>query len=101
MIHHLTTIRNSVGVLGSKYEDYGVIYILSDSILSSIITACQDLQSLGGPLHSTYIIRDIQEKALDKISKDLERIYLTNHLNRISEYIADGTCNLFDFKYAL
>ena len=98
---YLTTIRNSVGVSGSKYEDYGVIYILSDSILSSIITACQDLQALGGPLHSTYIIRDIQEKALDKISKDLERIYLTNHLNKISEYIADGTCNLFDFKHAL
>lgn len=98
---YLTTIRNSVGVSGSKYEDYGVIYILSDSVLSSIITACQDLQALGGPLHSTYIIRDIQEKALDKISKDLERIYLTNHLNKISEYIADGTCNLFDFKHAL
>ena len=81
---YLTTIRNSVGVSGSKYEDYGVIYILSDSVLSSIITACQDLQALGGPLHSTYIIRDIQEKALDKISKDLERIYLTNHLNKIS-----------------
>lgn len=98
---YLTTIRNSVGVSGSKYEDYGVIYILSDSILSSIITACQDLQALGGPLHSSYIIRDIQEKAVDKISKDLERIYLTNHLNKISEYIADGTCNLFDFKHAL
>ena len=28
---YLTTIRNTVGVLGSKYEDYGVIYILSDS----------------------------------------------------------------------
>lgn len=98
---YLTTLRNSVGVSGSKYEDYGVIYILSDSILSSIITACQDLQALGRPLHSSYIIRDIQEKAVDKISKDLERIYLTNHLNKISEYIADGTCNLFDFEHAL
>lgn len=98
---YLTTLRNSVGVSGSKYEDYGVIYILSDSILSSIITACQDLQALGKPLHSSYIIRDIQEKAVDKISKDLERIYLTNHLNKISEYIADGTCNLFDFEHAL
>lgn len=98
---YLTTIRNSVGVTGSKYENYGVIYILSDSILSSIITACQDLQSLGGPLHSSYVIRDIQEKAEDKISKDLERYYLTKHLNKISEYIADGTCSLFDFKHAL
>lgn len=98
---YLTTIRNSVGVTGSKYENYGVIYILSDSILSSIITACQDLQSLGGPLHSSYVIRDIQEKAENKISKDLERSYLTKHLNKISEYIADGTCTLFDFKHAL
>lgn len=99
--HYLTTIRNSVGEIGSKYEDFGVVYVLSDSILSSIITACQDLQAVGGPLHSSYIIRDIHEKAEDLISKDLERVYLNKHLNKISEYIADGTCNLFDFGYAL
>lgn len=98
---YLTTIRNSVGVTGGKYEDFGVIYVLSDSILSSIITACQDLQAVGGPLHSNYIIRDIHEKAEDVISKDLERKYLDKHLNKISEYIADGTCNLFDFGHAL
>ena len=98
---YLTTIRNSVGVAGNKYENYGVIYILSDSILSSIITACQDLQTLGGPLHSSYVIRDIKEKAEDKISKDLERVYLKKHLIKISEYISDGTCSLFDFKHAL
>lgn len=98
---YLTTIRNSVGVTGGKYEDFGVVYVLSDSILSSIITACQDLQAVGGPLHSSYIIRDIHEKAEDVISKDLERKYLDKHLNKISEYIADGTCNLFDFGYAL
>lgn len=99
--HYLTTIRNSVGEIGSKYEDFGVVYVLSDSILSSIITACQDLQAVGGPLHSSYIMRDINEKAKDLISKDLEREYLDKHLNKISEYIADGTCNLFDFGYAL
>lgn len=98
---YLTTIRNSVGVSGGKYENYGVIYVLSDSILSSIITACQDLQAIGGPLHSSYIIRDIHEKAEDVISKDLERKYLDKYLNKISEYIADGTCNLFDFSHAL
>lgn len=98
---YLTTIRNSVGVDGGKYENYGVIYILSDSILSSIITACQDLQAIGGPLHSSYIIRDILVKAEDVISKDIERKYLDKHLNKISEYIADGTCNLFDFNHAL
>lgn len=98
---YLTTIRNSVGVTGGKYENFGVVYVLSDSILSSIITACQDLQAVGGPLHSSYIIRDIQEKAEDVISKDLERKYLDKHLSKISEYIADGTCNLFDFGCAL
>ena len=98
---YLTTIRNSVGVTGGKYENFGVIYVLSDSVLSSIITACQDLQAVGGPLHSSYIIRDIHEKAEDVISKDLERKYLDKHLNKISEYIADGTCNLFDFGHAL
>ena len=98
---YLTTIRNSVGVTGGKYENFGVVYVLSDSILSSIITACQDLQAVGGPLHSSYIIRDIHEKAEDVISKDLERKYLDKHLNKISEYIADGTCNLFDFRCAL
>ena len=98
---YLTTIRNSVGVTGGKYEDFGVIYILSDSILSSIITACQDLQAIGGPLHSSYIIRDIHEKAEGIISKDLERKYLDKHINKISQYIADGTCNLFDFANVL
>lgn len=98
---YLTTIRNSVGLSGGKYEDFGVMYILSDSILSSIITTCQDLQAIGGPLHSKYIIRDIQEKSETEISKDLERKYLNKHLNKISEYIADGTCNLFDFSNAL
>lgn len=98
---YLTTIRNSVGVTGNKYENYGVIFILSDSILSSIITACQDLQAVGGPLHSSYIIKNIKEKAEDMIAKDLERYYLSKYLNKISEYIADGTCDLFDFKYAL
>ncbi|MCI6169349.1 MAG: ATP-binding protein [Muribaculaceae bacterium] len=98
---YLTTIRNSVGVVGGKYENYGVIYILSDSTLSSIITACQDLQSLGGPLHSSYIINDIKQKAEDLISKDLERAYLDWHLDKIKDYIEDGTCNLFDFEHAL
>lgn len=98
---YLTTIRNSVGISGGKYENFGVLYILSDSILSSIITACQDLQAIGGPLHSSYIIKNIQEKAETEISKDLERKYLDKHLNKISEYIVDGTCNLFDFRHAL
>ena len=98
---YLTTIRNSVGIEGGKYENYGIIYILSNSVLSSIITACQDLQSLGGPLHTQYIRNDIQEKAESVIYKDLEKKYLDKHLEKISEYISDGTCSLFDFACAL
>ena len=60
---YLTTIRNSVGVSGGKYEDYAVLFILSDntsSILSSLNTTVMDLQSTGGPLSSRYIINNIE-----------------------------------------
>lgn len=101
---YLTTIRNSVGVSGGKYEDYGVLFILSDntsSILSSLNTTVMDLQSTGGPLSSRYIINNIESKAKDVIIRDVEMTYLSSHLSKISEYISDGTCNLFDFKNAL
>ena len=101
---YLTTIRNSVGVSGGKYEDYAVLFILSDntsSILSSLNTTVMDLQSTGGPLSSRYIINNIESKAKDVIIRDVEMTYLSSHLSKISEYISDGTCNLFDFKNAL
>ena len=101
---YLTTIRNSVGIKGGKYEDYAVLFILSDStssILSSINTTVRSLQSIGFPLHSQYIIHNIEQKAKDKLSKDLELTYFKKHLEKISEYISDGICNLFDFQHAL
>ena len=101
---YLTTIRNSVGVKGWKYEDYGVLFVLSDStssILSSLNTTVRSLQATGYPLHAHYIIQDIEKKAKDKLSKDLELIYLKKHLEKISDYISDGICNLFDFQHAL
>lgn len=101
---YLTTIRNSVGVKGGKYENYGVLFVLSDntsSILSSINTTVMDLQSTGGPLNSRYIINNIETKAKDVIIKDVEMTYLSNHLSKLSAYISDGTCNLFDFEHAL
>ena len=101
---YLTTIRNSVGVKGGKYEDYGVLFILSDntsSILSSLNTTVRSLQATGFPLHAHYIIQDIENKAKDKLSKDLEIIYLKKHLEKISDSISDGICNLFDFQHAL
>lgn len=100
---YLTTIRNSVG-LGGKYEDYGLLFVLSDSsssILSSINTTVKDLQSTGGPLNATYIMNDIQSSARNKLTKDLEIVYLSKHLEKISEYVSDGTCTMFDFQYAL
>jgi len=98
---YLTTIRNAVGVKGGKYENYCVLYILSDAVLSSLITACKDLQSSEGPLYANYIIGRIESEAKQVISKDLELIYLQKHLNYISQNIADGICNLFDFQHAL
>lgn len=101
---YLTTIRNSVGVKGSKYENYAVLFVLSDnssSILSSINTTVRDLQDVGYPLHSKYIIEDIKAKAETNITRDFEKIYLIKHLDKISAYIEDGTCTLFDFQYAL
>ena len=98
---YLTTIRNSVGVAGSPYEDYCVLYVLSDSILSSIITACQDLQSPGEALSVTNIIDSITNRSKFNLIRDYERMYLKKHLEKISEYIEDGTCTLFDFEPAL
>ena len=98
---YLTTIRNSVGVAGSPYENYCVLYVLSDSILSSIITACQDLQDPGEALSVANIIDSITNKSKFTLIRDYERMYFKKHLEKISEYIEDGTCTLFDFEHAL
>lgn len=98
---YLTTMRNAIGVKGSAYESGSVLYILSDSGLSSLITACQNLQGENGPLHSKVIIDNIYHKAEQKITKNYELLYLKKYLEKIAEYIADGTCDLFDFQHAL
>ncbi len=98
---YLTTIRNSVGVSGSPYENYCLLLVLSDSILSSIITACQDLQAPGEAFSVSNIIGSIKNKLHVKFIKDYERMYFERHLEKISEYIEDGTCTLFDFGQAL
>ncbi len=98
---YLTTIRNVVGQKNTQYENFGVLYILSDSSLSSLVTACQDLQSPGCPLSPTYIMSDINKKINDRITKEYERNYLSEHLKLISDNISDGVCDLFDFHNAL
>ncbi len=98
---YLTTIRNIVGQKNTQYENYGVLYVLSDSSLSSLMTACQDLQSPGFPLSAEYIMADINKKIDVRITKEYERNYLSEHLKSISESISDGVCNLFDFQNAL
>lgn len=98
---YLTTIRNIVGQKNTQYENYGVLYVLSDSSLSSLMTACQDLQSSGFPLSAEYIMADINKKIDVRITKEYERNYLSEHLKSISESISDGVCNLFDFQNAL
>ena len=98
---YLTTVRNVVGQKNMQYENFGVLYILSNSSLSSLMTACQDLQSPGSPLSPTYIMSDINKKVNDRITKEYERNYLSEHLKIISDNISDGVCNLFDFQNAL
>lgn len=97
---YLTTLRNAVGE-GNIFDNYGILFVLSNSVLSSLITAGQDLQGENGPLHSSVIIDNITQKAEEKITKEYERLYLRTYLQKIAEYIADGTCNLFDFQPAL
>ena len=94
---YLTTLRNSVGQLG-KYENYGVLYVLSKTVLSSLFTASLNLEGLGGPLHPNQIVDQIKADVGEIITKDLERIYLSKHLDCVSELIGDGTANLFDFE---
>ena len=94
---YLTTLRNSVGVPG-KYENYGILYILSRSVLSSLVTASLNLEGKGGPLHPSQIVDRIKQDVKIKIAKDYEQIYLNKHLETVSELISDGTANLFDFE---
>lgn len=98
---YLVSLRNDVGQKEGKYKEYCLLFLLSDSNSSSIDTTVKDLRATGAPLHPTYIIKNIKDQSVDVITKDLERTYLISHLNKISDYIGDGTCNLFDFKHAL
>ena len=101
---YMTTIRNTVGVEGSPYEKYGILYILSDttsSILSSINTAVKDLQAPGAPLSAGYIMKKIKENAQNEILQNYQIAYIDKYLERISSLIGDGTCSLFDFQNAL
>lgn len=100
---YLTTLRNSVSK-GEKYEDYSIILLLSDKnsgILSSLDSTTKDLQSLGGPLHPTYVIANIVEQAELKITKHYELIYLQSFLSKLQADINDGVAKLRGFIPAL
>lgn len=94
---YLTTLRNSIGQI-DKYENYGVLYILSTNVLSSLATASSNLESTGYALHTSQIVSKIYKDLGDHISKDLEKIYLKLHLETISNMISDGVSTLFDFE---
>ena len=57
-----------------------------------------NLEGQGGPLHPKYIVDRIKKDAEIKIFKDVERIYLAKHLDKVSALISDGTATLFDFE---
>lgn len=94
---YLNMLRNTVGVEGSKLQDYGIIFILSSNNMESLTTASTDLESPSYPLNTTEIRRNIKNKIDSSIVIDNERIYLKTYLNRLSQSIEDGACTLFDF----
>lgn len=94
---YLTTLRNSIGKNG-KYENYGVLYILSTNVLSSLATASSNLESPGYALHPSQIVNKINKDIKTCVSKDLERVYLEYYLETISTLISDGVSTLFDFE---
>lgn len=94
---YLTTLRNSIGKNG-KYENYGVLYILSTNVLSSLATASSNLESSGYALHPSQVVNKINKDIKTCVSKDLERVYLEYYLETISTLISDGVSTLFDFE---
>lgn len=98
---YLTTMRNAIGIPGSRYENHCLLFVLANSSLSSIVTSCQNLQGKGAPLNANHIISNIRKKANDALHNDKELFFLDAYLNDIASSIEDGTCNLFDFRHAL
>ena len=98
---YLTTMRNAVGVPGSRYANYCLLFVLANSSLSSIVTTCQNLQGVGAPLSADYIISKIRGKANESLPNDKEVVFLKVHLEEIARSIEDGVCSLFEFRHAL
>lgn len=98
---YLTTMRNMIGSHGSPYENYCALFILSGSGLSSIVTACQDLEGFNAPLSTDSIVRTIKAGIEERIAKKHEEDYLKFYVDKLGSYIEDGSCDLFDFKEVL
>lgn len=97
---YLTTLRNAIGIDGcEKYSNFGLLFILHQSSLSSIVSSCIDMQGISGPLNTNRIITSIKKKS-EKIINNFELEYLTSYLDSLADYIEDGNCTLFDFQYA-
>lgn len=94
---YLTTLRNSIGKNG-KYKNYGVLYILSTNVLSSLATASSNLENPGYALHPSHVVNKINKDIKTCVSKDLERLYLEYYLETISALISDGVSTFFDFE---
>lgn len=98
---YLTTLRNAVSSSDSNYSDYGVLYVLSNNRLESLTTASINLQNAGMPLNASYIKDNIYSKIGNSLMNDNEKLYLYDHLAKMSAKIGDGGYSLFDFKDVL
>lgn len=94
---YLTTLRNSIGKKGI-FENYGVLYILSTNVLSSLATASSNLESPGCALHPSQVVNKIINDVNTCVTKEHERIYLKYYLETISTLISDGVSTLFDYE---
>ena len=98
---YLTTLRNAVCSPVSSYSNYGVLYVLSNNRLESLTTASINLQNAGMPLNTSYIKDNIYSKIKNSLMNDNEKLYLYDHLAKMSAKIGDGGYSLFDFKEVL
>lgn len=98
---YLTTLRNSIGTSGSKYENYAIFYILSKNRLESLTTSSVDLQSKNYPLSAEKIGDNIRKELNEKVLRRYEQFYINHYIDKLTESINEGNNDLFEFENVL